>query len=62
MDFFQTALLAPLEQLGRQVLAVLPNVLAMAIIIVMGFVVAWAVGSATATIPAVSLSTATNCS
>ncbi len=46
MDFFQTALLAPLEQLGRQVLAVLPNVLAMAIIIVMGFVAAWAVGSA----------------
>lgn len=40
-DFFQTALLAPLEQLGQQVLAVLPNVLAMVIIIGLGFVVAW---------------------
>lgn len=39
-DFFHTALLAPLEQLGRQVLDVLPNVLAMLIIIGVGFLVA----------------------
>jgi len=39
-DFFRTALLAPLEQLGRQVLDVLPNVLAMLIIIGVGFLVA----------------------
>jgi Mechanosensitive ion channel, conserved TM helix len=44
MNFLQTALLAPLEELGRQVLAVLPNVLAMAIIIGVGFVVAWGLG------------------
>ncbi len=43
-NFFQTALLAPLEQLGRQVLAVLPNVLAMMIIIGVGFLVARALG------------------
>ncbi len=44
MSFFETALLAPLEQLGRQLLAVLPNIMAMAIIIGLGFVVAWGVG------------------
>ncbi|MEP6932442.1 MAG: hypothetical protein ABI988_00630 [Nitrospirota bacterium] len=43
-DFLETALLAPLEQLGRQVLSVLPNMLAMAIIIGIGFVMAWGVG------------------
>lgn len=43
-DFLETALLAPLEQLGRQVLSVLPNVLAMAIIIGLGFVAAWGLG------------------
>ena len=45
-DFLETALLAPLEQLGRQVLAVLPNVLAMGIIILFGFVAAWGLGHA----------------
>lgn len=40
-DFWETAVLAPLEQLGRQVLAVLPNVLAMVLIIGLGFGVAW---------------------
>ena len=43
-DFFQTALLAPLEQLGQQVLAVLPNVLAMMIIIGVGVLAARASG------------------
>jgi hypothetical protein len=33
-----------LEQLGRQLLAVLPNVMAMAIIMGLGFVVAWGLG------------------
>lgn len=45
-EFFETALLAPMEQLGRQVLAVLPNVLAMAIIIGVGLVAAWSLGHA----------------
>ena len=44
MDFIQTALLAPLEQLGRQILAVLPNVLAAIIIMGLGFMVAWGLG------------------
>jgi len=44
MTFFETALLAPLEQLGRQLLAVLPNIMAMTIIIGLGFVVAWGLG------------------
>jgi hypothetical protein len=43
-DFLETALLAPLEQLGRQVLSVLPNILAMAIIIGIGFAAAWGLG------------------
>lgn len=42
-DFWQTALLSPLEILGRQVLEVLPNVLAMSLILIGGLVVAWAV-------------------
>jgi len=46
MNFIQTALLAPLEQLGRQVLAVLPNVLAAGIIVGVGFVAAWGLGHA----------------
>lgn len=45
-DFLEKALLAPLEQLGGQVLAVLPNVLAMTIIIGLGFVAAWGLGLA----------------
>ena len=44
MDFIQTALLAPLEQLGRQILTVLPNVLAAIIIMGLGFMVAWGLG------------------
>lgn len=44
MDFIQTALLAPLEQLGLQIVAVLPNVLAALIIVGMGFVAAWGLG------------------
>ncbi len=43
-EFWQTALLSPLEILGRQVLEVLPNVLAMSLILIGGLVVAWAVG------------------
>ena len=46
MDLIQPALFAPLEQLGRQVLAVWPNVLAMAIIVGVGLVAAWALGQA----------------
>lgn len=42
--FFQTALLAPLAQLGQQVLAVLPNVLAMLIIVGVGLLAARALG------------------
>jgi len=44
-DFVDTALLGPLQELSRQILAVLPNVLAMAIIVSVGLVVAWAVGN-----------------
>jgi len=43
-DFFHTALLAPLEQLGRQVLAVVPDVLAMVVIVGVGIVAARASG------------------
>ncbi len=43
-EFWQTALLGPLQALGKQVLAVLPNVLAMTIILAAGLVVAWAMG------------------
>ena len=41
-DFLEKALLAPMEQLGRQVITVLPNILAMLIIIGFGLVAAWA--------------------
>jgi hypothetical protein len=41
-DFWEKALLAPLAMLGGKLLALLPNVLAMAIILTAGFIVAWA--------------------
>ena len=44
-DFMNQALLGPLELLGRQVLAVLPNVLAMGVILLGGLFTAWAFGS-----------------
>ena len=44
-DFINQALLGPLELLGRQVLTVLPNVLAMGIILLAGIFTAWAFGS-----------------
>lgn len=44
-DFINQALLGPLELLGRHVLTVLPNVLAMSIILLVGLVTAWALGS-----------------
>ena len=44
-DFFNQALLGPLELLGRQVLAELPYVLAMGIILLGGFFTAWVFGS-----------------
>jgi hypothetical protein len=44
-DFINQALLGPLTLLGHQVLAVLPNVLAMGIILVGGLFTAWAFGS-----------------
>lgn len=44
MDFIRTALLAPLEQLGRQIISVLPNVLAALIIVGIGLVAAWGLG------------------
>lgn len=43
-EFWETALLGPLATLGKQVLALLPNVLAMGIILSVGLVTAWAVG------------------
>ncbi|MBI4400421.1 MAG: hypothetical protein HY581_02175 [Nitrospirae bacterium] len=43
-EFWETALLGPLAALGKQVLALLPNVLAMVIILSVGLVMAWAVG------------------
>jgi hypothetical protein len=43
-DFLEKTLLAPMEQLGRQVITVLPSILAMLIIIGFGLVVAWALG------------------
>lgn len=43
-DFLDKALLGPLQLLGKQVLAVLPNVLAMSIIFLGGLVTAWIVG------------------
>jgi len=44
-DFINQALLRPLELLGRQVLTVLPNVLAMGIILLAGLCTAWVFGS-----------------
>ena len=43
-NFVDTAILGPLGELSRQVLAVLPNVLAMVIIISVGLLAAWSVG------------------
>lgn len=43
-EFWEKALLAPLETLSRSVLAVLPNVLAMSIILLVGLVAAWSIG------------------
>jgi Conserved TM helix len=43
-DFINQALLKPLQLLGHQLLTVLPNVLAMGIILLGGFVIAWAFG------------------
>lgn len=43
-EFWETALLGPLEALGRKVLALLPNALAMAIILSVGLVAAWVLG------------------
>jgi hypothetical protein len=44
-DFFNQALLGPLQLIGHQVLTVLPNVLAMGIILLGGLFTAWAFGS-----------------
>lgn len=44
-DFFNQAFLGPLQLLGHQVLTVLPNVLAMGIILIGGLFTAWASGS-----------------
>jgi hypothetical protein len=43
-EFWETALLGPLESLGRKMLALLPNVLAMGIILTVGLASAWAAG------------------
>jgi mechanosensitive ion channel-like protein len=43
-EFWEKALLAPLETLSREVLAVLPNMLAMSIILLVGLVAAWSLG------------------
>lgn len=43
-EFWDTALLGPLEALGRKTLALLPNLLAMAIILTVGLTAAWAAG------------------
>lgn len=43
-DFWEKALLGPLEALGKKALALLPNVLAMLIILTAGLVVAWMTG------------------
>ncbi len=42
-NFWEKALLQPLELLGRQVLGILPNILAMTIILLGGMLVAWGV-------------------
>lgn len=43
-EFFEKALLAPMEQLGRQVITVLPSILGMLFIIGLGLLAAWALG------------------
>ena len=43
-EFWEKALLGPLETLSRNVLAVLPNVLAMSIILLVGLLAAWSIG------------------
>jgi hypothetical protein len=44
-DFWKTALLAPLAELGQKLYALLPNVLAMTIILAGGILVAWLTGT-----------------
>src|SRR5437868_3890972 len=44
-DFWKTALLAPLTELGQKLYTLLPNVLAMTIILAGGLLVAWVTGS-----------------
>ena len=46
-EFWETALLAPLVNLGTRVFALLPNVLAMLIILSLGWALAWGVGLVT---------------
>lgn len=43
-DIWQRTLPAPVELLGQQILAVLPDVLAMTAVLVGGLLVAWATG------------------
>src|SRR5947199_10500723 len=43
-EFWEKALLGPLETLSRSVLSVLPNVLAMSIILLVGLAAAWSIG------------------
>jgi hypothetical protein len=45
-EFWETALLAPLISLSERTLALLPNVLAMLIILLLGWALAWGVGLA----------------
>ena len=45
-EFFEKGLLDPLELMARQVLAVLPSLLAMSIIFFAGLVVAWTASQA----------------
>jgi hypothetical protein len=46
-EFWETALLAPLVNLGARVLTLLPNVLAMLIILSLGWALAWGIGLVT---------------
>ncbi|HKN86587.1 MAG TPA: hypothetical protein VJV04_07000 [Nitrospiraceae bacterium] len=46
-EFWETALLAPLVDLGARVLTLLPNVLAMLIILSLGWGLAWGIGLVT---------------
>ena len=45
-EILETGLLQPLEQLGRQALAVVPNIFAMSVILVAGLLAAWGTGVA----------------